>query len=292
MKPFSCISRMPSSLVAPQTPAWVVTGRPSSRATSKAACSGNAGSPVTSKASWRPSRSPRAGPAPLEERPHRRVGRPLPRAGLDVAVGEHEPAGHRLQRVDGRLGVVDGLQAVRPVDGGGDAGLERLPGGQQVAGVDVLGPERLAVLEVVPDEVLGQRPVGAVAAHRGLPHVPVGVDHARHHDAAGRVDLPRALGHVEGRARPRRSGRPTTSTSAPRARCGWSSMVSTVPPRSTTGRPAVGAAVRRGCSSVPPGALSDECPSDGQVTMVVVTVEAPRRSTVKSLDRRSGERRH
>ena len=46
---------MPSSLVAPQTPAWVVTGRPRSRATSKAAFSGNAGSPVTSKASWRPS---------------------------------------------------------------------------------------------------------------------------------------------------------------------------------------------------------------------------------------------
>ena len=47
--------------------------------------------------------------------------------GLDVAVGEHEPAGHRRERVDGGLGVVDGLQAVRPVDGGGDAGLERLP---------------------------------------------------------------------------------------------------------------------------------------------------------------------
>ena len=50
MKPFSCISRMPSSLVAPQTPACVVTGMPRSRATSKAAFSGNAGSPVTSKA--------------------------------------------------------------------------------------------------------------------------------------------------------------------------------------------------------------------------------------------------
>ncbi len=36
MKPCSCISRMPSSLVAPHTPAWVVTGTPSSRATSNA----------------------------------------------------------------------------------------------------------------------------------------------------------------------------------------------------------------------------------------------------------------
>ncbi len=49
-KPFSWISRMPSSLVAPQTPAWVVTGSPRSRATSNAARSGNEGSPVTSKA--------------------------------------------------------------------------------------------------------------------------------------------------------------------------------------------------------------------------------------------------
>ena len=131
--------------------------------------------------------------AALEEGPHRRVGRPLPRAGLDVAVGEHEPAGHAAQRVDRRLGVLDGLQAVRPVDGGGHPGLEGVPGREQVAGVHVLRPERPAVLEVVPDEVLGERPVGAVAAHRGLPHVPVGVDHAGHHDAAGGVDLEGAL---------------------------------------------------------------------------------------------------
>ena len=63
MNPFSCISRMPSSLVAPQTPAWVVTGRPSSRAASNAAFSGNAGSPVTSKASWKPSMSLAVDPA-------------------------------------------------------------------------------------------------------------------------------------------------------------------------------------------------------------------------------------
>ena len=66
--------------------------------------------------------------AAVEERLHRRVGRPLPGPGLDVAVGEHEPAGHRLERVDRGVGVVDGLQAVRPVDRGGDAGLERVPG--------------------------------------------------------------------------------------------------------------------------------------------------------------------
>ena len=141
-----------------------------------------------------------AGTTPLEEVADGRVGGPLPRAGLDVAVGQHEPARHRLQRVDRGVGVVDRLQAVRPVDGGGDAGLQRLPRREHVAGVDVLGAERLAVLEVVPDEVLRQRPVRAVRPHRGLPHVPVGVDHPRHHDAAGRVDLPRAVGDVEARA--------------------------------------------------------------------------------------------
>ena len=57
MKSCSCISRMPSSLVAPHTPACVVTGTPSSRATLNASCSGNAGSPVTSNAIWKPSMS-------------------------------------------------------------------------------------------------------------------------------------------------------------------------------------------------------------------------------------------
>jgi hypothetical protein len=57
MNPFSCMSRMPSSFVAPQTPACVVTGAPSSRATSNAGRSGKAGSPVTSNAIWKPSMS-------------------------------------------------------------------------------------------------------------------------------------------------------------------------------------------------------------------------------------------
>ena len=179
MNPFSCISRMPSSLVAPQTPACVVTGMPRSRATSNAAFSGKAGSPVTSKAICTPIRSSRVVAQPLQQRADGGVGGPLPRAGLDVAVGQDEPAGHRAQRVEGGLAVVDGVQVVRPVDRRGDAGVERLDGRQPVAGGDVLRAELLAVLEVVPDEVLGQRPVGAVAAHRRLPHVPVGVDHAR-----------------------------------------------------------------------------------------------------------------
>jgi hypothetical protein len=66
--------------------------------------------------------------------------------------------------------------------------------------VHVLRAEDLAPLEVVPDEVLRQRPVGAVAAHRRLPHVAMGVDHAGHHDAVRRVDLDGAIRHGEARA--------------------------------------------------------------------------------------------
>ncbi len=135
--------------------------------------------------------------AALEEGPHRRVGSPLPRPGLDVAVRQHEPARHALQGVDGRFSVVDRLQAVRPVDRRGHPCLECVPGRQEVAGVHVLRAEPAAVLEVVPDEVLGEGPVGAVPAHRRLPHVPVGVDHAGHDDAAGGVDLEDPVGAGE-----------------------------------------------------------------------------------------------
>ena len=126
-----------------------------------------------------------------------RRGRPFPRSLLDVAVREHEPARHLGQRVDGRVRVLGRLQPVRPVDGRRHARVDRLEGGEQVACIHVLRPEPLAGLQVVPDEVLRQRPVGAVAAHRGLPHVTVRVDHARHHDATGRVDLQRPLGHLQ-----------------------------------------------------------------------------------------------
>ena len=58
MNPCSCISRMPLSPVAPRTPACVVTGTASSRATSNAAFSGNSSLPGMSKAIWKPSMSP------------------------------------------------------------------------------------------------------------------------------------------------------------------------------------------------------------------------------------------
>ena len=138
-------------------------------------------------------------PAAVEVAELRR-GRPLPGALEDVAVGEDEPARHLLERVDRRLGVVGRPQAVRPVHAGGHARVDRLDGREQVARVHVLRAEDLAPGQVVVDEVLGEGPVGAVAAHRRLPHVPVGVDHARQHDAAGGIDLRGAVGHLEARS--------------------------------------------------------------------------------------------
>ena len=137
-----------------------------------------------------------------------RLRRPLPRTSLDVPVGEDEAAGHRLERVNGCVGVLDRLQAVRPVHGGRDPGVERLDAGQQVAGVDVLRAEHLSEREVVPDEVLGEGPVGAVPAHRGLPHVPVRVDHPGHDDPPRGVDLDRPLWNVERRTNRRQSAHP------------------------------------------------------------------------------------
>lgn len=135
--------------------------------------------------------------AALEEVAEPRRRGPGRRRVLDVAVGEQEAAGDRDQRVHGGVGVLGALQAVGPVHAGGHARVDRLDGREQVAGVHVLRAEAPAPVEVVPDEVLGQRPVGAVAAHRRLPHVPVGVDHARHDDPAAGVDLVRAGRHLE-----------------------------------------------------------------------------------------------
>ena len=188
---------MPSSLVAPHTPAWVrdrhaqLAGDLERRLLGELRVAGDVerhleAEHVVARAE-----------AALDEAAEVGRRRPLPRALLDVAVGEHEAAGDRLQRVDGGVGMVDGLQPVRPVDGGGHARVERLDRRQQVAGVDVLGAEDLPPLQVEEHEVLGQRPVGAVPAQRGLPHVPVGVDHPRNHDAVRGVDLVRGVRRVQ-----------------------------------------------------------------------------------------------
>jgi hypothetical protein len=93
--------------------------------------------------------------------------------------------------------VVYRLETVRPVDSRGDARFQRLDRRQQVPRVDVLRAEDLSPLEVEPGEVLGEAPVGAVAAQSRLPHVPVRVNHARHDDAVARVDLEGAVGGLE-----------------------------------------------------------------------------------------------
>ena len=79
-----------------------------------------------------------AGEPAVDEVAELLAGRPLRGRLLDVAVGQHEPARDRLERVHRGVGVVDGLQAVRPVDAGGDAGVDGLGRGEEVPGVDVL----------------------------------------------------------------------------------------------------------------------------------------------------------
>jgi hypothetical protein len=93
--------------------------------------------------------------------------------------------------------MVHGLQAVRPVHGRRHPGVDRLDRRQEVARLHVLWAEDLAPLEVEPREVLRERPVGPVAAQRGLPHVAVRVDHAGHDDASRRVDLERSVGGLQ-----------------------------------------------------------------------------------------------
>ena len=198
MNPCSCIRRMPSSLVAPQTPACVVTGMPSSRAASNAAFSGKAGSPVTSKAICTPIRSSPAsrsrstgtsGWPGRRSTPTVRPGCCRRRGRTGRAPNAARPrAASPWSRLDSPCD--QSTVVVTPASRDSMA-ASRLPAAMSC------GRNFSPVLQVVPDEVLGQRPVGAVPAHRRLPHVPVGVDHARHHDAAAGVDLLCALGHLE-----------------------------------------------------------------------------------------------
>jgi hypothetical protein len=86
---------------------------------------------------------------------------------------------------------------VRPVNRRRDAGINGFNRRKQIPGVDVFGAEDLAPVEVIELEVICQCPVGSVAAQRCLPHVAMGIDHARHQDAASRVDLDSIIGHGE-----------------------------------------------------------------------------------------------
>src|SRR5262249_4504897 len=53
-----------------------------------------------------------AGDATVHEITELRARRPLPGAALDVAVRENEPTGYRLERVNGRVGVLRSLQTM------------------------------------------------------------------------------------------------------------------------------------------------------------------------------------
>src|SRR5438552_14877574 len=122
---------------------------------------------------------------------------PLPGSAEQVAVGEDEPARDRFERIYRRVGVFDGLQAVRPVNCCGDAGVYGLDRRQEVAGINILGTEDLAPVQVVELEVVREGPVSAEPTEGRLPHVAVRVNHARHENAPARVDLRRAIRHSE-----------------------------------------------------------------------------------------------
>src|SRR6185503_12126926 len=92
------------------------------------------------------------------------------------------------QCTDPCVGMLRCVVAVRPVDDGGDSGVERLQRAQVVADVDVLGSVSRAEGADDRAEVLIQRARGHAAPQRGLPQVPVGVDEPGGDDAPGRVD--------------------------------------------------------------------------------------------------------
>src|SRR5947209_12440242 len=122
---------------------------------------------------------------------------PLPGSAEQVAVSEDEPAWNRFERIHRCIGVIDGLQAVRPVDRCGDASVYGLNGRQEVAGINIFGTENLAPVQVVELEVVREGPVGAEPTERCLPHMTVRVNHARHENAAARVDLHRAIRRID-----------------------------------------------------------------------------------------------
>jgi hypothetical protein len=80
------------------------------------------------------------------------------------------------------------LEIVSPVADRGDPGIKRLQGAPQGARVDILS----GVLR--PDAVQHRRVIsgagylGSEPADGALPHVPVGVDEAGHHEATSGVD--------------------------------------------------------------------------------------------------------
>src|SRR6266699_1528840 len=122
---------------------------------------------------------------------------PLPGSAKQIAVSEDEPAWNRFERIHRRIGVINRLQAMRPVNRSGDSGIYGLNRRQEVAGINIFGTENLAPVQVVELEVVREGPVGAEPTERRLPHMAVCVNHAWHENAVGRADLHRALRYGE-----------------------------------------------------------------------------------------------
>src|SRR5207248_4087416 len=122
---------------------------------------------------------------------------PLPGSAKQIAVSENEPAWNRFERIHRRIGVINRLQAMRPVNRCGDSGVYGLNRRQEVAGINIFGTEDLAPVQVVELEVVSEGPVGAEPTEGCLPHMAVRVNHTWHENTPAGVDLHRAIRHSE-----------------------------------------------------------------------------------------------
>jgi hypothetical protein len=107
---------------------------------------------------------------------------------VSPAVTEDDPRPGLVERVERGVGVLRGVQVVRPVKQRGDPRIERLERADQVSGVGVGRPVQAAQRAVQAGEVVGQRPVGGDVAKQRLPGVAMGVDQPGQHEAVGGVD--------------------------------------------------------------------------------------------------------
>ena len=77
---------------------------------------------------------------------------------------------------------------VRPVEHAGHAGVDRAERADVVGGIDIVGRHLGAERALHDVAVVLQRAVRQHVAQEALPHVPVGIDEARHDDAVRGID--------------------------------------------------------------------------------------------------------
>ena len=107
---------------------------------------------------------------------------------LAGAVGEHGAHAGLLQSLDDGVRVLRRVVDVRPVEHAGDAGVDCAERAQQVGGIDVVRRHLGAELALHDVAIVLQRAVRQHVAQEALPHVPVRIDEARHHDRVRSVD--------------------------------------------------------------------------------------------------------